>query len=103
MANRKIDDVVTHDARACIRLTTEEHARLKAEADAHGVTLSQLIRSRVTGTRIASKIDSQIVADLRRLGMVLNQLLREPASCIDRTKVESTLSEICSAIRRISK
>ena len=103
MANRKIEESSTHDKRVGCRLTAAEHTRLNAEAQLHGMTLSQLIRHRVVGTQVTSKIDAQAVAELRRQGGLLKHLALTTVGtqAFDPMQLRTTLSEISACILRI--
>lgn len=102
MANKNIEDGKLHAARVGCRLTTEEHQRLTAEAEAHGVTLSQLVRSRIVGTKLASKIDARAIAELRRQGGLLKHLVGENKSAFDPADVRQVLQTIKDAILAIN-
>lgn len=103
MANRRIEDKHNHDAKLGVRLTQEEHSRLKLEAKNNGVTVSQIIRARVTGTKIHSKADSIAIATLNKQGGLLKHLLMEAEGAhIYRKQINHLLEEIELTIKRIA-
>jgi hypothetical protein len=101
MVNNRIDEAFLHDKKISVRLSTEEHARLMSEAAAHGCTLSQFVRNRIVGEKLISKIDSQIVRELRRQGGLLKHLSSTP-NMLDSQKVSHLLDEIKRTILSIS-
>lgn len=103
MANKKIEAGSSHSARIGCRLTDEEHARLKQEAEIHGCTLSQLVRSKVVGSVLLSKIEAKTILELRRQGGLLKHLIMSHPEAIDAGQVRKTLHEITETIMRISE
>lgn len=99
MPNHRIDEDDLHTARVGCRLTEAERDRLKAEAEAHGLTLSQVARARIVGVRLKSRIDSKAIAELRRQGGLLKHLAQ--TTSIDRALVGEALREVIAAIRRV--
>ena len=102
MANKKNEHDQSQGVRVGFRLSSDEHARLKSEAEAHGLTLSHLIRSRVAGTKIVSKLDAKIIAELRRQGGLLKHLVQSHGDHMDRAAVNHALNEMIEAIQRIA-
>lgn len=104
MVFKKMDgaDAPAYTARVGCRLTADEHARLLAEADAHGVTLSQLVRGRVVGATLISRIDSQMINELRRQGGLLKHITIEKEGAIDSAAVSETLTAIRDLILELS-
>jgi hypothetical protein len=103
MANRRIEDKQNHEAKMGFRLTHEEHLRLKDEAKRHGLTVSEIVRARVIGTKILSKADSVAIAELRRQGGLLKLFLMESGDAdAHRRKVNALLDDITQCIKRIA-
>ena len=59
------------------RLTVDEYADLKEQADASALSLSEYVRRRVFGRRVTSKVDLRVLAELRRLGGLLKHIHNE--------------------------
>ncbi|MFI0396949.1 MobC family plasmid mobilization relaxosome protein [Paracoccus jiaweipingae] len=75
------DDAVDNPIWIKLRASSAERARWQALAVARGVSLSELIRSRLDGTRLRSRREAPPVApdllrELARIGNNLNQLAR---------------------------
>lgn len=103
MANRRIEDKQNHEARVAVRLTQEEHLHLKELAKSHGLSLSELIRSRVKGTKITSKADSLAIANLNKLtGLFKHLLMEADGARIYRKQINELIEEIKRAIIRIA-
>jgi len=63
-----------------IRVTEEEKEDLAEQANLCGMTLSQLGRKRLLGRRVVSKVDSHMIAELRRLGGLVKHAFNEGAN-----------------------
>ena len=83
-----------------VRLSVAEHARLTAEAAAHGVTLSKFVRAKLLGAKITSRIDAQAVAELRRQGGLLKHLASTKER-VDSEDIRATLDAIKKAVLRL--
>lgn len=59
------------------RLTVDEYADLKEQADASALSLSEYVRRRVFGRRVVPKTDLRVLAELRRLGGLLKNIHNE--------------------------
>lgn len=62
------------DAVCNVRCTPAEKAALKAEAEAAGLSLSELVRRRALGRTVTARADTQMIAELRRQGGLLKQI-----------------------------
>lgn len=102
MRKKKSSVQVSGDARVACRLPTEEKAALLAECEAHGITLSELIRARAVGTRLLSRIDAQAIAELRRQGEALKQLLAQSA-VVDPEQVRDAVATIVATVKKIGE
>ena len=60
-----------------VRMTTAEKSELEAHAEAAGLTASAYLRRRAFGHAIASKVDVNAVAELKRLGGLLKLALKQ--------------------------
>jgi hypothetical protein len=65
------------DAVANVRMTPAEKASLKAEAEAAGLSLSELVRRRALGRTVTAKIDTQMIAELRRQGGLMKKIFAD--------------------------
>ncbi len=60
-----------------VRCTKKESERWGQMAKEHGVTISKMIRAAMDGNRVNSRVDAQMVAELRRQGGLLKKLLQD--------------------------
>ena len=67
----------TLDAVINVRLTSAEKARLRADADLAGVSVSELVRRRYFGRPIVANADAVMLKELRRLGGLLKHVHSE--------------------------
>ena len=51
-----------------LRLTPEDRSALKSEAEHYGMTMTNLIRKRITQEKIVSVCDMKMIRELRRQG-----------------------------------
>lgn len=73
----KKEDSKLLDAAITVRLTAEEKARLKEDADIAGLSVSELVRRRYFGRRIIAASDAAMLKELRRLGGLLKHVHNE--------------------------
>lgn len=66
--DEKLDCVVN------VRLSAREKARLLADAQNAGVTMSTLVRRRYFGRNVIAKTDVKMMAELRRVGGLLKAI-----------------------------
>lgn len=64
-------------ARCNLRLTPAELARLRDDAQAAGLSVSELVRRRYFGRPVAHRGEARLAAELRRLGGLLKHLHTE--------------------------
>ncbi len=57
--------------RVTVRFTEPEYQHIKEELDVAGISLSEYLRARTLGKRVASKADLKVLAELRRIGGLL--------------------------------
>lgn len=62
------------DAMVNVRLTAEEKARLKEDAELAGLSVSELVRRRYFGRPIVAHTDLVMIRELRRLGGLLKHI-----------------------------
>lgn len=73
MGFAKVKDPKT--ARFYIRFSEQELATLKTKAQDSGMTMSEFARRRALGLRVVPRTDTQMLAELRRQGGSLRNLL----------------------------
>ena len=82
-----------------VRLTPEERANLEEQASKTKLTLSELVRRRVTGRAVVSRYDDDLINEMRRQGGLLKHLLMQyPA---ERQAFQRALDEITATFRRV--
>jgi hypothetical protein len=57
-----------------VRLTAEERARLREDADAAGLSVSQFVRRRIFGRPVIAHADAVMLKELRRIGGLLKHV-----------------------------
>jgi len=86
--------------RRTLRLTAEEDARLEAQAESAGISVSEYMRRRFFGGRpIIAKTDEQAIRELRRLG----GLLKHNFEAVRTAGGASALEETATALQRIGQ
>jgi len=67
---------MTKNRQVTIRLTQDEYDKLSQKAEALDITLSQLLRKKISGNRekISTKYDKELLYEINRIGNNLNQL-----------------------------
>lgn len=78
-----------------VRLTPEERANLEEQASKTKLTLSELVRRRVTGRTVVSRYDDDLINEMRRQGGLLTQ---HPA---ERQAFQRALDELTATFRRV--
>lgn len=73
MGFAKVKDPKT--ARFYIRFSEQELATLRTKAEDSGMTMSEFARRRALGLRVVPRTDTQMLAELRRQGGSLRNLL----------------------------
>ena len=89
-----------------VRMTTADVEALRAEADRCGMTLSELIRRRLTGQPVTSRTDQETAASIDRLGRMLKFLYpkgKDWASPEDRKRWWSIVTELERTARSLSR
>lgn len=108
MKDRKTEDGGRSAARqwVTIRVTEREKTRLTEQAEIAGLSLSEYMRRRFFGGRLAAHLDLNAIAELRRIGGLLKhnfEALRHANAPPDIfEKQEDTLRKLVWAIQKIS-
>lgn len=87
-------------ARVNIRVTPAEQQRLKAEAKAAGLTMSSMLRRHYLGLHMTSKVEHQMVNELRRVGGLLKHTLNTTG--VPAPEIVAAINDIRSTIRLIA-
>lgn len=108
MKGRKTEDGGRSAARkwVTIRVTEREKTRLTEQAEIAGLSLSEYMRRRFFGGRLAAHLDLNAIAELRRIGGLLKhnfETLRQAKAPPDVfEKQEDALRKLVWAIQKIS-
>ena len=108
MKDRKTEDGGRSAARkwVTIRVTEREKPRLTEQAEIAGLSLSEYLRRRFFGGRLAAQLDLNAIAELRRIGGLLKhnfETLRQanvPHGILEQQ--EDALRKLVWAIQKIS-
>lgn len=90
------------DASIKVRLTVEEKSMLIDDADMAGISMSELVRRRYFGKKIASKVDQKMIAQLNRIGGLLKQIQVESVGAYS-AQTSSALKDVQALISEIRK
>jgi hypothetical protein len=82
-----------------IRLLAHEKERIAEQADRARLTLSEYVRRRALGLRVVSRVEDQVLNELRRLGGLQKHLATQLPSY--RPEFNAILRELLTAIKRI--
>jgi hypothetical protein len=85
-----------------VRMTPEDEAAIREKAEVAGVTMSAFLRAAALGRKTPSRIDLQIVNELRRLGGLQKHLFTQSGGQ-GVAEHGALLDEIRDAIRRVGR
>lgn len=68
---------VLRNCRLYLRVTPEEYATIKEQAELSGLSISEYARKRVLGFRVMAKSELNILKELRRLGGLVKHVYSE--------------------------
>lgn len=88
--------------RVTIRLTADEEQQLRDAADCAGLSISEYLRRRVHGHRVASQTDATVIRELRRIGGLLKLVHTESGGAYSQ-QTAAMLSELRDCIERIAR
>ena len=83
------------EARLDVRVTREERQEIQEQAEASGLSVSEYVRRRTLGRRVASVMDVRMLSELRRQGGLLKKIFNESNGMYS--------EEIVLALDRMSK
>ena len=94
------------NSRIEIRITEDEKAILRDQANSASLTMSEYVRRTALGKRILSTMDQKAAGELARLGGLQKHLLTQIKGLPDeeglRKGLNSTLSAVLSAVSRLN-
>ena len=90
------------DAVINVRLTAAEKARLKEDADAAGLSVSELVRRRYFGRPIVANADAVMLKEVRRLGGLLKHIHSESRGAYSK-ETAAALIAIRDYIEKLSR
>ena len=86
--------------RVHVLLTATEKARVRREASAGGLSISEYARRRMLGRRVVPRVDADAERQLRRIGVNLNQLARV-ANTTGQVERGADLNALVAELRRV--
>ena len=86
-------------SRVHVLLTAAEKARVRREASAGGLSISEYARRRMLGRSVVPRVDADAERQLRRIGVHLNQLARV-ANAAGQVERGADLDAIVGEVRR---
>ncbi|AJW93573.1 ribbon-helix-helix, copG family protein (plasmid) [Burkholderia gladioli] len=85
-----------------VRLTPDEKARLRDDAELAGVSVSELVRRRYFGRPIVANTDMVMVRELRRIGGLLKHIHNTTDGVYSRETAQA-LVEVTGQIKKLSE
>lgn len=85
-----------------VRLTPDEKARLRDDAELAGLSVSELVRRRYFGRPIVANADMVMVRELRRIGGLLKHIHNGTDGVYSR-ETANALIEIRAQIKKLSQ
>ena len=82
-----------------VRMTAEEKAELRHDAELCGLTVSQIARRFIFGRRVEAMTVYVLIKELRRIVVLLRQVLKDTAA--DPKLVEAAINTVIDAINRL--
>ncbi len=89
------------DVGISVRLTSQEKAILKRDAELASLSVSELVRRRYFGRPIVANADIIMINELRKIGGLLKHAIVESKGCC-RQDVNDTILEIKKYIKQLS-
>lgn len=90
------------DAVVNVRLTSEEKARLRDDADMAALSMSALVRARYFGRPVVAHVDQVMIKELRRVGGLLKKIHTDNGGVYE-SETLAALVQIKEAIQRVGK
>ncbi|MBQ7262096.1 MAG: MobB mobilization protein [Synergistaceae bacterium] len=84
------------------RMTEQEHLAVETAASVAGVSVSEYMRRRALGHRVAAKADLAILSELRRLGGMLKMIHNETHGRYSRDTADA-IQSLGSYARRLER
>lgn len=89
------------DAIVNVRLTSDEKAILKSDAELGGISMSELVRRRYFGRPIIANTDEVMLRELRRIGGLLKHIHNESDGAYS-SRTSAALIEVRDYIKKLS-
>jgi len=102
MARPKLNDTEKKIGRLTVRFRSGELEELSNQAEACGLSVSELIRRKALGKHVVSVIDSKMLSELRRIGGLIKHLFNE-TNGLYRQKTSALLDELHAAAVRVGR
>lgn len=83
-----------------VRMSPAEKAHAQAQAEGAGLSLSELVRAQLAGTKIRATADVSILNELRRLGGLVKYAFSQGA---DPARTSAALRELEAAAARLAR
>ena len=85
-----------------IRVTLKERSQIQEQAEISGLTISEYSRRRICGRRIFSKIEREMIFELRRQGGLMKLIFNESHGMYS-DKTAEAISSINSFVRKLER
>lgn len=102
MTRPQLRETEKKTARFTIRFRNEERDELEAQAEIHGLSISELIRRRALQKRIVPVTDLKTISELRRIGGLIKFFYNETGG-LYRHRTAALLDELHAAVVRVGK
>ena len=102
MARPKLNENEKKEKKLTVRYRSHEVQELQQQADLAGLSISELVRRRSLGRRVAPKADLKVIAELRRFGGLL-KLIHNETGGLWNAKTGPLLDDARAAIIRIGR
>ena len=102
MARPTLNDTEKKAARLTVRFRPEEMRELLNQAELSGLNVSELVRQRALGRRVAAATDLKMLSELRRIGGLVKHLFNETNGLYHK-KTSALLNELHAAAIRVGR
>jgi hypothetical protein len=102
MTRPRLDDTEKKAGRLTVRFRLGELNALSEQADASGLSVSELVRRRALKMRVVSATDLRMLSELRRIGGLIKMVHNE-TNGLYRQKTSMLLDELHAAAIRVGR
>ena len=102
MARPTLNDTEKKGERLTVRFCSDEMKELTNQAEISALSVSELVRRRVLGKRVAAATDLKMLSELRRIGGLIKHIFNE-SNGLHQKKTFAILNELHAAIIRIGQ